>query len=85
MLDGGLATELESQGFDIGTRLWSAGLLQSNPSAIVAAHRAYLEAGAEIIISASYQASQAGLTQAPGLLVAAVGLGRGTLLRCANS
>lgn len=60
VLDGGLATELESQGFDIGTRLWSAGLLRSNPSAIVDAHRAFLEAGAEIIISASYQASQQG-------------------------
>ncbi len=60
VLDGGLATELEAQGFDIGTKLWSAGLLQSDPAAIVAAHLAYLEAGAEIIISASYQASQAG-------------------------
>jgi len=60
VLDGGLATELESQGFEIGTTLWSAGLLQSNPAAIIAAHRAYLEAGAEIIISASYQASRQG-------------------------
>jgi homocysteine S-methyltransferase len=55
-LDGGLATELESQGHDIGSRLWSAALLRSNPSAIVDAHRAYLEAGAGIIITASYQA-----------------------------
>jgi homocysteine S-methyltransferase len=60
VLDGGLATELESQGYDIGTTLWSAGLLRSNPSAIVNAHRAYLEAGAEIIVSASYQASREG-------------------------
>ncbi len=60
VLDGGLATQLESQGFDIGTTLWSAGLLQSNPSAIVDAHIAFLEAGAEIIISASYQASRPG-------------------------
>jgi len=60
VLDGGLATELEAQGFDIGTKLWSAGLLQSNPEAIVAAHLAFLEAGAEIIISATYQASHIG-------------------------
>ena len=60
MLDGGLATQLESQGCDIGTKLWSAGLLQSNPSAIIDAHLAFLEAGAEIIISASYQASRQG-------------------------
>jgi len=56
-LDGGLATELEAHGHDIGTRLWSAALLQTNPAAIVAAHRAFLEAGADVIITASYQAS----------------------------
>ncbi len=60
MLDGGLATELEAQGYAIGSKLWSAGLLQSDPQAIVDAHVAYLKAGAEIIISASYQASQQG-------------------------
>jgi homocysteine S-methyltransferase len=57
-MDGGLATELEARGFDIGTELWSAALLRSNPSAIVDVHRAYLEAGAEIIACASYQASR---------------------------
>ena len=63
VLDGGLATELEAQGYDIGTGLWSAALLQSDPAAIVAAHLAYLEAGAEIIISASYQASHMGFAE----------------------
>jgi len=60
ILDGGLATQLETMGFDIGGELWSAALLASEPRAIVDAHRAYLEAGAECIISASYQASCAG-------------------------
>lgn len=60
LLDGGLATELETQGFDIAGTLWSAALLQSNPAAIVNAHRAYLDAGADCIISASYQASRLG-------------------------
>jgi len=60
VLDGGLATELEAQGCDIGNELWSAGILRSNPSAIVDAHLAFLEAGANIIISASYQASRKG-------------------------
>lgn len=59
-LDGGLATELEAHGLDIGTRLWSAALLESNPGAIIAAHRAFLEAGADILITASYQASVEG-------------------------
>lgn len=60
LLDGGLATELEAQGHDIGTKLWSAELLRSNPQAIVRAHRAFLDAGAECIISAGYQASRQG-------------------------
>ncbi len=60
ILDGGLATQLEAMGFDIGTSLWSAGVLSSNPRAIVDAHLAYLEAGAQCIISASYQASRPG-------------------------
>ncbi|MFQ5548727.1 MAG: homocysteine S-methyltransferase, partial [Woeseia sp.] len=49
-------------GFDIGTRLWSAALLKSDPAAVIDAHRAYLDAGAEIIVSASYQASRDGFT-----------------------
>ncbi len=68
-LDGGLATELEAHGYDIGTRLWSAALLQSNPTAIIAAHRAFLEAGADVIITASYQASVEGFASL-GLAVA---------------
>ena len=62
VLDGGLATELEKGGFDISGDLWSAAMLQSNPRAIVDVHRAYLEAGAECLISASYQASRMGFT-----------------------
>ena len=60
VLDGGLATQLESMGFDIDGDLWSAKLLDSNPQAIIDAHRAYLDAGADCIISASYQASRRG-------------------------
>lgn len=56
VIDGGLATQLESQGCDLNNPLWSASLLISEPEQIVAAHRAYLDAGAQIIISASYQA-----------------------------
>lgn len=59
-LDGGLATQLEAMGFDINTKLWSAALLASAPRAVVDAHRAFLDAGADVIISASYQASRLG-------------------------
>jgi homocysteine S-methyltransferase len=83
ILDGGTATQLESMGFDIGSDLWSAALLASEPRAIVDAHRAYLDAGAECIISASYQASRAGFmshghsaAEADHLIVSAVELAR---------
>ena len=66
MLDGGLATELEGSGHDLNHPLWSARLLIENSEAIRRVHRAYLEAGADCIITASYQASAAGL-QAQGL------------------
>jgi homocysteine S-methyltransferase len=62
VLDGGLATQLEAQGYDIKNALWSASLLQSDPEAIVDAHRAYLEAGAQCIETASYQASREGFS-----------------------
>ncbi|MCP5107635.1 MAG: homocysteine S-methyltransferase [bacterium] len=57
LLDGGLATELEARGIVLDTHLWSAHLLPENPDAIRSVHLAYLEAGADCIISASYQAS----------------------------
>ena len=60
LLDGGLATQLEAQGCDIGNELWSASLLATNEQAIVEASRAYLDAGAECIATASYQASRGG-------------------------
>lgn len=61
VIDGGLATQLETQGCDIRNPLWSASVIESNPQAIVDAHRAYLDAGAEIIITASYQTTAADL------------------------
>ena len=61
VIDGGLATQLEAQGCDIDNPLWSASMIESNPQAIADAHRAYLDAGAEIIITASYQTTAADL------------------------
>lgn len=57
ILDGGLATELERRGFDLDDSLWSARLLSRAPQAIKAVHWDYLEAGADCIITASYQAT----------------------------
>ncbi len=63
LLDGGLATQLEAQGCDLGNPLWSASLLLDDPQAIVDASLAYLEAGAMCIATASYQASREGFAR----------------------
>ena len=63
IIDGGLATELERQGHDLNHSLWSARLLADDPDAILRAHRAFLNAGADCIISSSYQATPQGLRQ----------------------
>ena len=60
VLDGGMATELEARGHDLSDPLWSARLLLDDPRAIAEVHLAYLEAGADCVLSASYQASLEG-------------------------
>ena len=60
VLDGGMATELERRGCDISGPLWSARVLEDNPEAIEAVHLSYLEAGADCILTASYQVSALG-------------------------
>ncbi|MEJ8568326.1 homocysteine S-methyltransferase [Elongatibacter sediminis] len=60
IIDGALATELERHGADLDDPLWSARCLMEAPELITRVHRDYLEAGADIILSATYQASEAG-------------------------
>lgn len=60
LLDGGFATECERRGADLRDALWSARLLADDPDLVVAVHRAFREAGAEVISTASYQASVVG-------------------------
>ncbi|CAM0949008.1 unnamed protein product [Alopecurus aequalis] len=57
VLDGGLATELEAHGADLNDPLWSAKCILSSPHLIRKVHLDYIEAGANIIITASYQAT----------------------------
>lgn len=63
LLDGGLSNQLEAQGCDLSDELWSARLLADGPGQIEAAHAAYIRAGAEVLITASYQASYAGFAR----------------------
>jgi len=60
ILDGGLATELEKRGADLQGHLWSARLLLDNAGLVREVHAAYLEAGADCLVSASYQATVEG-------------------------
>jgi homocysteine S-methyltransferase len=55
-----LGTELEFLGARTDGPLWSAHVLQNEPEKIIAVHRAYIEAGAECILTASYQVSRMG-------------------------
>lgn len=64
MLDGGLSTELERRGADLDHQLWSSVILLRTPQLISEVHTAYLDAGADIIATATYQASKEGLRKA---------------------
>ena len=60
ILDGGLSTALEKKGYLLHSKLWTAELLLSDPAAIEQVHLDWLRAGAQIITTASYQATIAG-------------------------
>lgn len=83
VLDGGLATHMESLGEDINHELWSAKCLISKPSVIRQAHRDFYQAGADVAITASYQAHLQGFknigvneTEATAAVVKSVELAR---------
>jgi homocysteine S-methyltransferase len=81
VLDGGFATELERGGAVLDSSLWSAKLILDDPGAIAEVHRAFLEAGADCIATATYQASIEGFQEmgvgreeAERLMIASVAL-----------
>ena len=55
LLDGGLSTALEELGATLNTTLWSGELLRSHRDDIRAAHKLFVDAGAKILITSSYQ------------------------------
>ena len=63
VIDGGLASELEYLGARIDGPLWSAQVLEDDEERLLAVHRAFIEAGAECIATASYQVSRMGYTE----------------------
>ena len=64
VLDGGLATTLESAGHDLGGGLWSARVLRETPDAVLDAHRAFYAAGSHVATTAGYQVSALSLERA---------------------
>ncbi|MFE6689032.1 homocysteine S-methyltransferase [Streptomyces sp. NPDC057743] len=90
VLDGGLSNQLEADGHDLSDALWSARLLAEDPEAVVRAHLAYYRAGAQVAITASYQATFEGFArrgtgseEAAGLLRRSVALAREAAARAA--
>jgi homocysteine S-methyltransferase len=63
LLDGAMATELERRGCDLNDPLWSAKVLLEAPALIRQVHADYFAAGADIAITASYQASFEGFAR----------------------
>ena len=64
VIDGGLSTQLTRLGEDMTGTLWTGRVLLENPAAVTRAHADYLAAGADIVITASYQLSRWGFEQA---------------------
>jgi homocysteine S-methyltransferase len=59
-LDGGLSTALELNGNKLSTSLWTGELIRTAPNEITKAHLDFINAGAQIIITSSYQLSYIG-------------------------
>ncbi|GGX60722.1 homocysteine S-methyltransferase [Streptomyces hiroshimensis] len=88
VLDGGLSNQLAAQGCDLSDALWSARLLADGPRQIEQAHAAYVRAGAQVLITSSYQATFEGFArrglgreEAAALLRRSVELARGAAER----
>lgn len=57
VLDGSLAAALEDQGVKNESELWTAQALSANIEAVYDAHYSYLAAGAQMILTDTYQAN----------------------------
>ena len=91
VLDGGLATSCEALGANLSGALWSARLLRDEPALLEKAHAQFTEAGADVCITASYQAHHSSLqthlgtdsAQATRLIASSVTIARAAAASCA--
>jgi homocysteine S-methyltransferase len=79
LLDGGLSTQLERHGANLAGELWTTRVLLEAPDKLRAAHRDFLAAGADVIASATYQASMPGLERCGMSAVTAAETMRGAI------
>jgi homocysteine S-methyltransferase len=64
VVDGGFSTQLSKHVGPVdGDPLWSARFNYTNPEAIVRTHMDFLEAGADLILTNTYQASVEGFSE----------------------
>ncbi|ORX57926.1 hypothetical protein BCR36DRAFT_580483 [Piromyces finnis] len=63
ILHGALGTELESRGYDVSGKLWSAEYLISQPEVIEKIHECYIYSGSDIVTTSTYQATLPGLIE----------------------
>lgn len=57
VLDGAMSDELEKQGIDTNTKLWTGIALINDLDKVYKAHMDYFEAGAQLVITDTYQAN----------------------------
>jgi len=55
VLDGAMGTELQRRGVDVGLPLWSANALLVAPDVVLQIHRESIDAGADIITTATFR------------------------------
>lgn len=55
---------MEARGHQLGDALWSARILADHPDEIRAVHESYVDAGARVVVTASYQVSREGFVAA---------------------
>ena len=64
LLDGATGSELDRAGVDVGIPLWSANALLKAPEILKQVHIAYLEAGAQAIITNTFRTHERSLAKA---------------------
>ena len=64
ILDSAMGSRLEEMGHKLGSPLWSATVLQSNPEDIIQIHRENIEAGAQVITTNTFRTTPYALHKA---------------------